>query len=248
MNETTLLKLKVIVERAVRPVKASLPWKMRMREELLAHITAVFEDESLRCRDETAALVQTESRFGDPTELARTLQTSLPASECFAAFMDALLEPRAGESWIRQTCRYVSLMIAYTGTLLVLSLIPGGPKLLHDALILMSIAVFLGGMISTVSVLSSRLQQAWFTTERRSFLNVAILLIVSCFVPVFLPVVYSVIMSPFMTISDGINLGLTIVRILLPAAPLGPLIVILAAKTISHGIRYREEWSKLSID
>ena len=34
MNESTLLKLKVIVERAVRPVKASLPCKMKMREEL----------------------------------------------------------------------------------------------------------------------------------------------------------------------------------------------------------------------
>ena len=248
MNETVQMKLKVIVERAVRPVKASLACKMKMREELLAHITAVFDDELPRCGDETTALYQAEKRFGDPSELSQTLQKSLPASESFAPLIDGLLEPRTGESWLQQTVRYGSLMMAEVGLLFVLSLISGKFMPLQSVCILMSFAVFLSGMISIVSVLSNRLQQALFTTEDRSVFKVTVLLIVSCFVPVFLPVAYTVIMSPFISFSDGINLGLRIMRILLPAAPMGPLIVILAAKMISDGKRYREEWAKLQID
>ena len=38
MNEPTLTRLKIIVERAVRPVRASTTRKRRMREELLARL------------------------------------------------------------------------------------------------------------------------------------------------------------------------------------------------------------------
>ena len=40
MNEVTLKELKIVVERAVRPVRATLARKRKMREELLAHLTA----------------------------------------------------------------------------------------------------------------------------------------------------------------------------------------------------------------
>ena len=45
MNESTLTQLKIIVERAVRPVRASTSRKRKMREELLAHVSGVFEEE-----------------------------------------------------------------------------------------------------------------------------------------------------------------------------------------------------------
>ena len=45
MNESTLTQLQVIVERAVRPVQASISCKRKMREELLAHVSGAFEDE-----------------------------------------------------------------------------------------------------------------------------------------------------------------------------------------------------------
>jgi hypothetical protein len=44
MNESTLTQLKIIVERAVRPVRASIARKRKMREELLAHVVGVFDD------------------------------------------------------------------------------------------------------------------------------------------------------------------------------------------------------------
>ena len=247
MNEAVRLKLKIVVERAVRPVKASLPWKMKVREELIAHLTAVYEDELLRGGDETAASIMSVKRFGDPDEISRTLQKSLPASERFASFMDALLEPRSGESWIRLTARYVSLMIAYVAILAVLRLASSQSKRIDVEWlsILICFAVLLGGMIAVVSVLSNQLQKAW---SARSFFQVIIVLIVSNFVPVFLPAASSMFMSPVISVSDALILAAKIVRISLPATPLGPLVVILAAKVISDGRRYREEWSNLQID
>ena len=67
MNESTLTQLKILVERAVRPVRASTRRKRKMREELLAHVTAVFTEESIKSADEGTALEQTALRFGNPS-------------------------------------------------------------------------------------------------------------------------------------------------------------------------------------
>jgi hypothetical protein len=45
MNDTTLTPLKVVVERAVRPVRAGARRKDRMREELLAHLVCIYDQE-----------------------------------------------------------------------------------------------------------------------------------------------------------------------------------------------------------
>ena len=66
MNGLTLTRLKVLVERAVRPVRASASRKRLMREELLAHVTAVFEEELARLADEQAALERTADGSATP--------------------------------------------------------------------------------------------------------------------------------------------------------------------------------------
>jgi hypothetical protein len=81
MNESTLTQLKVIVERAVRPVQASVFCKRKMREELLAHVSAVFEEEAVKLGEERVALERTALRFGNPVELTSQLQESVSASD-----------------------------------------------------------------------------------------------------------------------------------------------------------------------
>ena len=51
MNESTLTQLKIVVERAVRPVRASFARKRKVREELLAHVSGVFESVARRDRE-----------------------------------------------------------------------------------------------------------------------------------------------------------------------------------------------------
>jgi hypothetical protein len=96
MNESTLTQLKIIVERAVRPVRASMSCKRKMREELLAHVNGVFEEEFSRLDDEHAALERTALRFGNPTEVTSQLQASVPARDGITRFF----EGRPGESMI----------------------------------------------------------------------------------------------------------------------------------------------------
>jgi hypothetical protein len=98
MNESTLTRLKVLVERAVRPVRASTARKRKVREELLAHVVGVFEEESARLGDEQAALERTALRFGNPAEVTSQLQESVPARDAIRRSF----EGRPGEAtlWV----------------------------------------------------------------------------------------------------------------------------------------------------
>jgi ATP-dependent Clp protease ATP-binding subunit ClpC len=97
MNESTLTGLKIIVERAVRPVQASIGRKRKMREELLAHVVGVFEEESARL-GERAALERTALRFGNPAEVTSQLQESVPAGDRIARFWEG--QPGEATMWV----------------------------------------------------------------------------------------------------------------------------------------------------
>lgn len=76
-----MMPLKIQVERVVRPIRASGRRKDRMREELLAHLTATYHEELARDSDEAAALARALRRFGNPDHLRRELQASVPFLE-----------------------------------------------------------------------------------------------------------------------------------------------------------------------
>jgi ATP-dependent Clp protease ATP-binding subunit ClpC len=106
MNESTLTQLKIIVERAVRPVRASVARKRKMREELLAHVVGVFEEEA-KLGDEPAALARTRERFGQAAELAETLQASVPPSDRVERLAENLFGG-SGESVICLAARFAA--------------------------------------------------------------------------------------------------------------------------------------------
>src|SRR5580765_3656460 len=97
MNESTLIQLKVIVERAVRPIRASTSRKRKMREELLAHVSGVFEQELAQLGDERMALERTARRFGTLVEVTSQLQDSVPTSD----FVSRFWEGEPGETVLR---------------------------------------------------------------------------------------------------------------------------------------------------
>jgi hypothetical protein len=69
------------VEQIVRPVRAFAPRKLRMRWELLTHLQAAMEEERGRDAEETAALQRAKARLGEPAEVTRGLQESVPRGE-----------------------------------------------------------------------------------------------------------------------------------------------------------------------
>lgn len=106
MNEVVSRRLKVIVERAVRPVQATQARKRRMREELLAHLASIFDEESERLGDEESALECVAQRFGDPRELTHQLQRVVPRRDRFLTLFEAF-DPRPGQSWLHLALKHV---------------------------------------------------------------------------------------------------------------------------------------------
>jgi hypothetical protein len=121
MNESTLTRLKVIVERAVRPVRASTARKRKMREELLAHVVGVFEEEA-KLGDERAALARTQERFGQAAELTGQLQASVPPSDRFERSAENFLGG-SGQSALRLAARFAAAGGVLVSVLLVIMIL-----------------------------------------------------------------------------------------------------------------------------
>jgi Clp amino terminal domain, pathogenicity island component len=100
-----------IVERAVRPLQASTPRKRKMREELLAHLVAIYDEEVARLRNPAAALIAAAERFGSPDELAEQLQAALPFRERMDHFVERWFAWRAPESVARYALRQSMLSL-----------------------------------------------------------------------------------------------------------------------------------------
>jgi hypothetical protein len=120
MTDSILNELKILVERAVRPVRASTSRKRKMREELLAHVSGVFEVESAGLGDDRLALARTAQRFGDPAEVTSHLQETVPWIDRMAWLVVPPLWCRRPEEsrWrfaVRQ-CLELSFFLLWTGT------------------------------------------------------------------------------------------------------------------------------------
>lgn len=109
------------VERAVRPVCAGWQRKLAMREELLAHLTAIYHEELLRSGDEQTALAQAMARFGEPAALSRELERSLNPWQRLdarvAGFLEPYLEPGMDESLLRFGSRVLLAMVVYASVI-----------------------------------------------------------------------------------------------------------------------------------
>ena len=127
------------VERAVRPVRAGWQRKLTMREELLAHLTAIYEEELLRSGNEQAALAKAQERFGEPAELSRELQRSISLWQRLdarvAGLMGPYLEPSIDESLLRFGGRVLLAMLLYVSVIFGLTALglPAAPDAAMDS-------------------------------------------------------------------------------------------------------------------
>jgi hypothetical protein len=76
-----------------------------MREELLAHLSAIYDQELAKLNTPAAALEAASRRLGDPTELARELEDALPYHERLSSFVERLFGWRAPETLARYAVR-----------------------------------------------------------------------------------------------------------------------------------------------
>ena len=87
-------ELMIAVERVVRPVWAGPRRKMKMRQELLTHLTSAYEEGRARLGNDASALEEAVRRFGNPADLTRDLQASVPFYE------RTLFAPLPGTKWL----------------------------------------------------------------------------------------------------------------------------------------------------
>ena len=176
MNESTVTQLKIIVERAVRPVRASTSRKRKMREELLAHVVGVFEEESAKLGDQRAAVERTALRFGNPTEVTRQLQESVPARDAVRRYW----EGRPGEPAWRTAIRvaWVSGTFALVFAVFLLALATvGSVGAWPPEVLILSLCAVLGipAWLSGIVILTSFMEKAFYGPAGRSWRKVALL-------------------------------------------------------------------------
>ncbi len=113
--KTRLVQMQA-VERAVRPVHTTTGHKRRMREELLAHLAAIYDEEFARLKDPAAALQEAQKRFGEPAELARELDATVPLNERIGCHFERWLGWRAPESAAHYLLRQATLSFCLLAT------------------------------------------------------------------------------------------------------------------------------------
>ena len=248
MNESTLTQLKIIVERAVRPVRATTSRKRKMREELLAHVTAVFEEEA-KVHEESVALARMAARFGDVGELTGQLQAAVPASDALAYAMESFVGIGMREPVWRRAWRYAVVIGMFCACLLVASILVSGlvtgswgewvtlarlPSIL--------VPVWMATLIFVATFLEHGMRQALFGPGGRSWSRAIVIGVLTWLLVPGLVLVWLIALGGAFLASLLDTLPLFLTGALAPVA-----LVILVTALISE-IRYVDEWANLPID
>lgn len=244
MNDLTLTQIKILVERVVRPVRATTARKRKMREELLAHATSIFEDEATH-GDESTALARTAARIGDPVDLAAQLQATVPASETPYYWVESFAGAPLQEPVWRRAFRYASLVGVFCAIFLIAFHLVMGRSI--DWLSLARLPsllapVWMAALVFCATCLEQAMRQALFGPGGRSWPRVILVgALTWLFVPGFV-LAWSVGITGQFAASVWDTLPLFATGLLAPVA------AVLVAYVCDSEIRYLDEWASLKID
>lgn len=246
MNDSALTELKIHVERSVRPIRAGLSRKRRMREELLSHIVSVYQEEFTKIGDEQRAVEQARIRFGEPQELNAELQRSIFWSDWLSYWIDRLrLEP--GESLFHLVGKhflFACLVFGAESLLVFLLLVSRGRMeelglALHVFAVMWAVISLAGSLFVWMSQRISRAlhgsdaERSWSTAIR--YCLAALLMFPLVMVAMYWGLGY--LSPPPMALwTSGV------------VSPLAPLAMILMSRQAADEIRHDEEWACLAIE
>ena len=103
--------LKIAVERAVRPVQASVSTKLRMRRELYDHLRSIYDEEASRCDNDSQAVDRSLQRFGVPAELTNELQQTVSRMERYESWEKRWCRRRSDETPVQFAARLAQRML-----------------------------------------------------------------------------------------------------------------------------------------
>ena len=236
MNESKLMQLKVIVERAVRPVQASAARKRKMREELLAHVVGVFEEEA-RLGEEQAALARTRERFGQAAELTGQLQASVPTSDFLRRFLEGMAL-RTDESTLRRSVRFAVVTFFVCAVYLLPAFFVQIRPTEWAVILAFQTTAFYFAFHSDLMRQALDLDGAKGRLWRRA----AVIAASSSFL------ISGVTIGLGLTFSGDVRSNLTDVLPLLPAAVLTPVAFVVPVDCFAAELRSHREWMSLQIN
>jgi hypothetical protein len=250
MNDETLRQLKIIVERVVRPILAGGARKRRMRDELLNHAIAIFEEEVLHGEGTDASIERVRQRLGDPAALSSELQASVGMSQRIEGRLYQLLRFRPDESPLRRAARNAALVfvaisaeiLAVCGPILLLK--KADPDPARSPAFLVSMTLVVSASFFVFTLLVHGLRQALFLGSRRSLLRGFVMLSLAP-ATIFLAAFVFGFMLDGGKWSFGDPLLIRNIAILAALSHMG--LLAFAAQT-SKEIRYAQEWATLPID
>jgi hypothetical protein len=247
MNESTLTRLKILVERVVRPVRASTARKLKMREELLAHVVDVFEEEARR-GDEQAALARTQERFGQAAELTVQLQASVPPNDRVHRFAEDLVGYGSGESALLLAAQVAALVGAFgfvfLGIAILIQVLRGqGSEWLTVARVPSLLGpLWMAFFFFCVTLLIHGMRQALFGPAGRSWLRAGLTAAAAWIL------VPAMAFAVCLAVTADIPRSLWEVAPLLPHGVLLPVVLVAVAYLVNSEGRHAREWAHLNID
>lgn len=244
MNDTTIQQLKVLVERVVRPVRASIARKRKMREELLGHLASVFEEEA-RAGDEAAALTKTVERFGDTMELTRRLQASVPATDGFHYYLERFAGVPSHEPVVRRAGRYAGVVGLASGVFLIVFWATVGRNedwfsLARLPSILTPFWVAL--LVFGATLIEQGMRHALFDVDGKRWPRII------AYATAAWLLVPGLVFAWYLAITGSFAASVLEVWPLFVSGLLGPVVLVIIVNAVIAEIRYLEEWASLKIE
>ena len=212
--------------------------KHKMREELLAHVSAVFEEEAARLDNEQAAHERTAQRFGNPAELTGQLQVSVPTSDFLQRFFEGMAL-RPDESTLRRAVRFAVV----TFFVFAVFLLPPSLSLQRWVIewpLIMACAI----TVLNFALASERMRQALDLNgaKRRSWRWAAIVAAALSFL------IPGVTFGMLLHYSGDVRSSLINALELLPPSVLVPVFVVVPVCCFAAEFRSHREWMSLQIN
>ncbi len=245
MTPETQTTLKTIVERAVRPVHATVERKRRMREELLAHVTEVFDEEHARTRDEAAAAEATSRRFGDATQIANELQRSVSAFDRIFSAFERIVLARPGEGNVQRALRWGLFVMAVIGVESLVLLLPAGLLMKGSQdlgfLSLVIAALVFGSaiMVFEFVLLGSWLRGVMFIEGQRSAFKAFLVLVAALVLPGL------TVLSELLLLSRDLSWSIGLMKQVAVFIPFCVAVVFLVARKFDEERPHLDEWASL---
>lgn len=247
MNETTTRQLMVAVERAVRPVQAGPARKQRMREELLAHLIGLYQEESRNPGGPEDALARATRRLGVAAELEFQLQRSVPRAERVVGYIEELLRFRPGESTARRATRLGFLMFA-TSAPVPLILMPAALTIRGKPIDPATVAGFFACYAAPLALLAfvftflmHAMRKALARSPKQRWPFTLGVLLLS-----YLPVPCIGFVMNLAFTGDPVK-SIHDIGLLLMLSMLAPACLFVAARETGEKMRYQEEWAQLEL-